>query len=346
MTSPNHLTVKFEYSAADHSHAFAEERHSMFFGWWWRPVNIVVMAIIYGRQAVRSPDSSGNLVLFAVLLPFAAWMIFMPEFVRSRDRARFRREAARRDDLVETRTFGPDGFRPGTHWPQPIPWSLVTKVAETKRYFFIYHSTSHCAGVRPESGNVPRGNRASRECSCKTSCDPGMQNSACSLGLRTPHSNRFVTMKFILLAALTALFTTTPAKAQQSAGTLDVAAAGRFAALALACVQKEYPNKIAHVLNSPADVKSPRELTPAFYGCYDWHSSVHGHWLLARLVREFPKAPFAANAHRRAQGEPHAGEHRRRGGLPERHGARVVRAALRPGVAAAAGRRAARNADA
>jgi hypothetical protein len=43
-------------------------------------------------------------------------------------------------------------------------------------------------------------------------------------------------------------------------------------------------------------LKAPHELTPAFYGCYDWHSSVHGHWLLARLVREFPKAPFAANA--------------------------------------------------
>jgi hypothetical protein len=84
--------------------------------------------------------------------------------------------------------------------------------------------------------------------------------------------------------------------AQQPAPKLDVAAAGRFAALALACVQKEYPNKIAHVLNSPEDVKAPHELTPAFYGCFDWHSSVHGHWLLARLVRTFPKAPFAADA--------------------------------------------------
>lgn len=71
---------------------------------------------------------------------------------------------------------------------------------------------------------------------------------------------------------------------------------GRLAALALACVQKEYPNKIAHVLNSPEDVKAPHELTPAFYGCYDWHSSVHGHWLLARLVRTFPNAPFATDA--------------------------------------------------
>lgn len=77
---------------------------------------------------------------------------------------------------------------------------------------------------------------------------------------------------------------------------LDAATAGRFAALALACVQKEYPNKIAHVLNSPADVKPPHELTPAFYGCYDWHSAVHGHWLLARVARAFPDAPFAREA--------------------------------------------------
>ena len=89
--------------------------------------------------------------------------------------------------------------------------------------------------------------------------------------------------------------TAVPSRAQHAA-TLDERTAGRFAALALACVQKEYPNKIAHVLNSPDDVKSPRELTPAFYGCYDWHSSVHGHWLLARLVRVFPTAPFAAEA--------------------------------------------------
>lgn len=70
----------------------------------------------------------------------------------------------------------------------------------------------------------------------------------------------------------------------------------RFASLALACVHKEYPNKIGHVLNSDADVAPPRKLTPAFYGCYDWHSSVHGHWLLARLARTFPDAPFTPKA--------------------------------------------------
>jgi hypothetical protein len=72
----------------------------------------------------------------------------------------------------------------------------------------------------------------------------------------------------------------------------DGEAAQRFARLALACVHKEYPNKLAHSLNSDADVAPPRKLTPAFYGCYDWHSSVHGHWLLARLARNFPDASF------------------------------------------------------
>jgi|SRR5580658_2893544 hypothetical protein len=76
----------------------------------------------------------------------------------------------------------------------------------------------------------------------------------------------------------------------------DINAAERFANLALACVHKEYQNKISHNLNSDADVAPPRKLTPAFYGCYDWHSSVHGHWLLARLVRTFPNAAFAPSA--------------------------------------------------
>jgi hypothetical protein len=84
--------------------------------------------------------------------------------------------------------------------------------------------------------------------------------------------------------------------ANPSAGGFDAHAAERFAKLALACVHKEYPNKISHVLNSDADVAPPRKLTPAFCGCYDWHSSVHGHWLLVRLLRTFPDAPFAKNA--------------------------------------------------
>src|ERR1051326_3351162 len=79
-------------------------------------------------------------------------------------------------------------------------------------------------------------------------------------------------------------------------GGLDIEAATRFARLALDCVPKEYPNKISHSMNSDADVAPPRKLTPAFYGCYDWHSSVHGHWLLVGLLRTFPDGPFAAEA--------------------------------------------------
>ena len=75
---------------------------------------------------------------------------------------------------------------------------------------------------------------------------------------------------------------------------LDPETAARLGRLALDCVHREYPNKIAHVLQADGDAKPPHELTPAFYGCYDWHSAVHGHWLLARLARRFPGTELAA----------------------------------------------------
>jgi hypothetical protein len=106
----------------------------------------------------------------------------------------------------------------------------------------------------------------------------------------TAHSVLVWTAVSFLLAPLAAA---APAPREQR---LDAATAGRFAGLALACVHKEYPSKIAHSLNGDSDVKPPRALTPAFYGCYDWHSAVHGHWLLARLARLFPEAPFSPQA--------------------------------------------------
>jgi len=74
---------------------------------------------------------------------------------------------------------------------------------------------------------------------------------------------------------------------------LDAARAAQFAALALGCVQREFPYQPAHVLRDAADLHRPRALHPAFYGCYDWHSAVHGHWLLAHLARRFPALPKA-----------------------------------------------------
>ena len=81
-----------------------------------------------------------------------------------------------------------------------------------------------------------------------------------------------------------------------AANLLDEAAAGRFAALTLKCLHAEYPSHISHSLESDSDARPPHLITPAFYGCYDWHSDVHGHWLLVRLLRLFPDAPFAAEA--------------------------------------------------
>jgi hypothetical protein len=72
---------------------------------------------------------------------------------------------------------------------------------------------------------------------------------------------------------------------------LDQQRGSHFARLALKCVRKEFPNKPEHVMNDAGDLKSPETLHPAFYGCYDWHSSVHGHWMLVRLLRTFPTLP-------------------------------------------------------
>ena len=67
--------------------------------------------------------------------------------------------------------------------------------------------------------------------------------------------------------------------------------ASSFARLALKGLSKEYPNKPADILNGDQDVRRPRSVHPAFYGCFDWHSSVHGHWMLVRVLRLFPNLP-------------------------------------------------------
>ncbi|NTV73285.1 MAG: DUF2891 domain-containing protein [Holophaga sp.] len=74
---------------------------------------------------------------------------------------------------------------------------------------------------------------------------------------------------------------------------LTRASASRFAAQVLKSVEREYPNKLDHILAGAKDVKGPRDLHPSFYGCFDWHSCVHGHWMLVRLLREFPDLPEA-----------------------------------------------------
>ncbi|HEY7784259.1 MAG TPA: DUF2891 domain-containing protein [Pyrinomonadaceae bacterium] len=104
---------------------------------------------------------------------------------------------------------------------------------------------------------------------------------------------RFALAATLLLVSLSAVSGQSMRTPNNSQLLLDEAQASRLARLALKCVQKEFPNKPEHVINNAGDVLNPKTLHPAFYGCYDWHSSVHGHWMLVRLLRLFPNLPEA-----------------------------------------------------
>jgi Protein of unknown function (DUF2891) len=128
--------------------------------------------------------------------------------------------------------------------------------------------------------------------------------------IRMPHGikKKGLTMRASYVAGIMAAFAGASVMAAGTAGaagaagpaggaaSMDPAAAARFAGLALKCLHAEYPNHISHTLDGDADALPPHLLYPAFYGCFDWHSDVHGHWLLVRLVRLMPDAPFAAAA--------------------------------------------------
>merc|ERR1719350_531172 len=79
---------------------------------------------------------------------------------------------------------------------------------------------------------------------------------------------------------------------------LDYETVSRLAALPLHCYNVEFPYKSGHVLLSEENLQLPRVHHPIFYGCFDWHSSVHGHWLLARALALFPGTELAANISR------------------------------------------------
>jgi len=106
--------------------------------------------------------------------------------------------------------------------------------------------------------------------------------------------------KFILLSTTLAVSacnaeTQSSTKTQRDIATLEYPAAiapdlaDRFSALALTCVHQEFPNKISRTTATAEEIGRPKKIFPAFYGCFDWHSSVHGHWLLVRLLRVGPQ---------------------------------------------------------
>ena len=89
-----------------------------------------------------------------------------------------------------------------------------------------------------------------------------------------------------------------PAPVTMSAPELTLAQANNLAELPLACIQHEYPNKLGQTIGGKDDLGEPSVLHPAFYGCFDWHSAVHGHWSLVALLREFPDLARAEDARR------------------------------------------------
>ncbi len=99
------------------------------------------------------------------------------------------------------------------------------------------------------------------------------------------------TMKKIIVLFLT-IFIFLNSFSQQTADIetpkLTIKEANRLSKLPLTCMNTEYPNKLGQTLGSSEDLKAPKVLHPAFYGCFDWHSSVHGHWSLVSLLKQYP----------------------------------------------------------
>ncbi len=94
---------------------------------------------------------------------------------------------------------------------------------------------------------------------------------------------------------------TSPKMPPISAPELDLDQANRLAELPLRCLQQEYPNKLGQTLRDSASLNTPRVLHPAFYGCFDWHSAVHGHWMLVKLLKLFPELASAEEARAKLQ---------------------------------------------
>lgn len=89
---------------------------------------------------------------------------------------------------------------------------------------------------------------------------------------------------------LTTMQTSTPVRGVPK---LNLKVANTLAELPLHCMNTEYPNKLSQTIGSDNDLQPPRTLHPAFYGCFDWHSAVHGHWSLVSLLKQFPNIDIA-----------------------------------------------------
>ena len=100
--------------------------------------------------------------------------------------------------------------------------------------------------------------------------------------------SRFIIALLILINACNQTSTPTEDLKKIAYPSLTIVQAHALASLPLACLETQYPNKLNQTLSDPSQIKQPKALHPAFYGCFDWHSSVHGHWSLVYLLKNFP----------------------------------------------------------
>lgn len=113
------------------------------------------------------------------------------------------------------------------------------------------------------------------------------------LTFTTQTMRKLAAVLLLIASSLCFDFSTFARQTKSETDQLTQTQASHFAALAMKCIQKEFPNKLDHVNNDKDDVRSPRAMHGAFYGCFDWHSTVHGHWMLVHLLRLFPNMPEA-----------------------------------------------------
>ncbi len=112
-------------------------------------------------------------------------------------------------------------------------------------------------------------------------------------------------MKYFTLALLLLMVAFKPADKFNKIQPLHLTLheAERLSQLPLKCIRREYPNKLSQVIIRDDDLKPPRILHPCFYGCFDWHSSVHGHWSLVKLLKEYPGLSGADSIRRLLSGQ-------------------------------------------
>ena len=100
---------------------------------------------------------------------------------------------------------------------------------------------------------------------------------------------RFILISIACVSIISCRQPELPTKYKSTAPGLTIDHANRLAELPMKCAGKEYPNKLNQTIVGPEELQSPMALHPAFYGCFDWHSSVHGHWVLVKLLNDFPE---------------------------------------------------------